>query len=308
MGNNTETQQMSKGQERRLAKKKAAAAQKRQKKASKAIFIVAAAVIVCAIAAGITIFAVKKAKETKVVSDFSQGLTDDGKIAGVDVKSLTTVFDYKNITVKYSDIAYSDDDIQKDIETLLKDYETEDENGNKTTPEFNDEFVKEYLDMETVEEYKESVRAKNEETNLHEYLEKLLVSETKISQIPQSYFKTLKGLRKYVDQNQFEYYNNMFMQYYGQRMYKSFKDFTGMTDAEYEEYLTTSAMNDLKGDMGAQYIFETEGMIIPGHEYVEYAEDFASDAESQYGKGYIMKNLIHEKVMEFIQSNAKIEK
>ena len=59
---------------------------------------------------------------TKVNPDsgYSAQLNADGTIYNVTASDYVTLCDYKNITIPYADIAYTDEQINKDIDTLLK--------------------------------------------------------------------------------------------------------------------------------------------------------------------------------------------
>lgn len=61
---------------------------------------------------------------TKVNADsnYSAQLNDDGTIKGVTASDYIDLCDYKNITIDYKDIAYSDEQLNKDIEALLEQY------------------------------------------------------------------------------------------------------------------------------------------------------------------------------------------
>lgn len=61
---------------------------------------------------------------TKVTADsnYSAQLNDDGTIKGVTASDYVALCDYKDITIAYKDIEYTDEQIAKDIEALLEEH------------------------------------------------------------------------------------------------------------------------------------------------------------------------------------------
>ncbi len=306
MGNNNETQQMTSGQEKRLARKKAAEAAKTKKALTKIITWVVCAVIICAAVVGSVFYFIKKSKETKVVSDYSKGLTSEGFIKDVDVASSISTIDYKNLSVDYSEIEFTEEDMQSKIDSLLAEHATEDENGEKVTPEFNDDFTMQYFNM-TEADYREMLKEDSEDAELEEYIENLLTEGTTVNVMPESYLKTVKGLIKYSDQRQFNYYQQL-LAAYGSTQKMTFDSYTGMTTEQYETYLDETARKQIAGEMAAQYIFQNAGLSISDEDYSEYVSTFGTDAESTYGKPYIMRSLMFEKVVTYIKENITINK
>ena len=65
---------------------------------------------------------------TKPVADYSEGLNEDGTIKDVRALDYVTLCDYKNISVSRSEVELSDEDMQAQIDKLLKahpDYDTD---------------------------------------------------------------------------------------------------------------------------------------------------------------------------------------
>ncbi len=123
MGENT-NKEISKSAAKRTAVRKEVAAKKRKK-----AIIIIAVVAVIALIAGLIIYKVAdrayfNAHKTVASYDYSEGLTEDGKIAGLNVADYVTAPDYKNITVDGSNLAYSDEKVDADIEAIRKNAET----------------------------------------------------------------------------------------------------------------------------------------------------------------------------------------
>lgn len=110
---------LSAGQKKRLDRKKEIAAAKKKKRVQKivAIVVCAALLIGCGYGIGYSIY--KSASITKPISDFSLGITDDGKLEGITVKDIVKTIDFNNISIKYTDIELKEADLQKKIDEVL---------------------------------------------------------------------------------------------------------------------------------------------------------------------------------------------
>lgn len=118
--NKNETTEVSKSKAKREERKKEVAKERRHKRTAKiaGIAVAAAIVIVIAAAAGksICLAAMRTASST----DFSAGLTADGKIEGVNVRELLTLADYANITVPADEVAATTEEVEEDITSTLE--------------------------------------------------------------------------------------------------------------------------------------------------------------------------------------------
>lgn len=117
-----EKQNMSKSKAKREAQREQAAKQRRQKMISKVVGTVISAAVILAIAFAlgkqIYILAIRTAPN----SDYSAGLTADGRIDGVDVSSMLTLADYENISIPADEVAADAEEVEGEINTVLKDY------------------------------------------------------------------------------------------------------------------------------------------------------------------------------------------
>jgi trigger factor len=119
-----EKNDISKSKAKRVERKKEVAKERRHKRTSQitGIVVVVAIVAVIAFFAGKNIYLA--AIRTTSSSDMSAGLTTDGKIDGVDVSSVLTLVDYKNIDIPADEVAATDDEVDEDINSTLAEYES----------------------------------------------------------------------------------------------------------------------------------------------------------------------------------------
>ena len=106
--------------QRKLERAQALKKQKKDATVGKLVGILVSVVLIAGIIAlfGAGIFRML----TKVNADsgYSAQLNADGTIYNVTASDYVTLCDYKNITIPYADIAYTDEQMNKDIETLLQ--------------------------------------------------------------------------------------------------------------------------------------------------------------------------------------------
>ncbi len=117
-----ENSSMSLGQQRRLEKKKEIERAKRNALLSRIITYSLIILISVGIFTSVGYSMYRNVTKIKPSSDFSAYLTDDGLIKDVTANDLLDLADYKNITAPLSEIEYSDEAVDNDINTLLKDY------------------------------------------------------------------------------------------------------------------------------------------------------------------------------------------
>lgn len=117
---NQETEALSKSKAKRTERRKEVAKEKREKLIGKtiSIIIIAAIVGVFAVAIGLSVY--KAATTTKSISDFSQGLTEEGYIDGVNIDSCITLADYESLVVPMSEVAASAEEVDANIQSTLE--------------------------------------------------------------------------------------------------------------------------------------------------------------------------------------------
>ena len=115
--NNNEDLSLSK--QRKLAKKKEFARRKRNAVLTKIIVTLLILAVIGIVVLVIVKDQIKKAKSVAVDTDYSAQLDDNGKIKGIKATDYVSIPDYNNITADLSEIEYSDESVEKDIDTLL---------------------------------------------------------------------------------------------------------------------------------------------------------------------------------------------
>ena len=115
-----EASEISKSKAKREERKKEVAKSRRQKHTVKIVgYTIAAAillVIVFAIGKQIYLSAIRTTSST----DYSEGLTADGKINGVDAASVLNLVDFENISVPADEVKATAEEVDKEIESVLE--------------------------------------------------------------------------------------------------------------------------------------------------------------------------------------------
>lgn len=390
---------LTKGQLKRKARKEAIKKERRQERTVKIVTYSILAVLVVGILSSIGYSVYHNITKVKGSSDYSAYLTDEGLISGVVASDLLTLAEYKNISVPFSEVEYSDESVITDIQGVLENNSTldtetdaviadgdkvnidyvgsvdgkefeggntngagtdleigsssyiddfEDQlighgvgdnvtvevtfpsdytnadlagkdavfevvvNGIYVVPEFNDVFVQENLSeyASTADGYKQYLKDTNYDNKLTAWLEDYIMENTTVSSYPDKYTNHLKSVKKYEDQNSYEYMNELYTSM-GYGSIASFEQYVGMSESEYDDSLITVAENQAKKSLIYQAIYEKEGLTTSLDEYATYFKDSTStDYESrieEYGKGYVMQEIISKKVMEFLKENAIVE-
>ena len=307
--------QLTSGQARRLAKKQAAIHANRTAKRNRIIGIVSGIVVMVAIVAiigvsvGIKIHdsieeARLQASLIPVVEDYSAGLDENGFVEGVNAEDYISIDleKLKNIEIEYSDIEYSDDDVESDIETLLSENSTDD----MTYDEFDDLFVKNVLGENlTAEEYKAKIKADKEKENTLEAINSYILDIVEIKGMPEEYRTTMAGIIKYMNNINLEYINAMYESLgYESSTYDDIYDYMGKTVSEYEEYVTEEAEESIVSLLVYEILYTNYGLDITDDEYTAYLTENEIDDESYFGKPYILGTMIGEEVREYLFENA----
>ena len=267
---------MSLSKQRKLQRAKDIQKQKKDAVLGKLTGIIVSAVLILGVIALFAAGIIRLATKVNADSNYSAQLNDDGTMKGVTASDYIELCDYKNITVNYADIEYTDEQMAEDIQAMLEEYaglntettvavkdgdkvnidyvgtvdgvafsggDTEGQgadltigsnsyiddfeeqiighvagdsfdvnvtfpdeyssnpdlagkdavfavvlNGIYTTPEFNDEFVAEYLSdyASTAEEYKTYLRETNEDSNLTTKIRDYFVANSRFPVIRKS--------------------------------------------------------------------------------------------------------------------------
>lgn len=115
-----EASEISKSKAKREERKKEVAKSRRQKHTVKIVgYTIAAAILL------VIVFAIGKqiylsAIRTTSSADYSEGLTADGKINGVDAASVLNLVDFENISVPADEVKATAEEVDKEIESVLE--------------------------------------------------------------------------------------------------------------------------------------------------------------------------------------------
>lgn len=113
---------VSKSRAKREERRKQVEKEKRRKRISKITGTVVAAVIVLAIAVLVGRQLYIMAIRTTPDSDYSAGLTEDGKIENANMQTAVTLADYKNISIPAEEVAATEEEVESEINTNLESY------------------------------------------------------------------------------------------------------------------------------------------------------------------------------------------
>lgn len=395
---------MSLSKQRKLQRAKDIQKQKKDAVLGKLTGIIVSAVLILGVIALFAAGIIRLATKVNADSNYSAQLNDDGTMKGVTASDYIELCDYKNITVNYADIEYTDEQMAEDIQAMLEEYaglntettvavkdgdkvnidyvgtvdgvafsggDTEGQgadltigsnsyiddfeeqiighvagdsfdvnvtfpdeyssnpdlagkdavfavvlNGIYTTPEFNDEFVAEYLSdyASTAEEYKTYLRETNEDSNLTTKIRDYFVANSEISGYPKEYLNHVKSLKKYEDLVYFQSVNDYYAQILGDALYPTFSSYIGMTEAKYDRSLTATAQTIVKQHLVFQAIAEAEGIKADEATYLAYmieqgeTEETFNNELQNYGKGYLMQSHIGLQVIELVKQYVTIQK
>lgn len=186
-------------------------------------------------------------------------------------------------------------------------------NGIYTTPEFNDAFVKKNLSDKatTANEYREYVKQSKYDENFTTWLEDYLMDNTTVSSYPEEYIEHLKSVKKYEDQSSFEYMNQFYASMGSTQTYKTFEQYVGMSEQKYDAGLADQVKDQAKKALIFQTIYEKEGLHVTVDDFDKYLGNKATEGYDSlvevYGKGYVMQQLIREKVVDFLKQKSSVE-
>lgn len=178
-------------------------------------------------------------------------------------------------------------------------------------PELTDEFVKENLEYENVEAFREATRNNLVESGMEtadEDARNALMEEI----IDNSKFELVEEeVSQYREELIAEYqsYAEMYGMSYGDLL----EMFMGTTEEAFEEESKGMAENSIKTILIYQAIIDKENLGVTEKEYQkkvkemakEYEYDSVEEFEADYDKPSIIEEMLYEKVMDFIIENAK---
>ncbi|MBQ1489279.1 MAG: FKBP-type peptidyl-prolyl cis-trans isomerase [Lachnospiraceae bacterium] len=188
-------------------------------------------------------------------------------------------------------------------------------NGIYDTQEFNDEFVKANLSdqAQTADAFIENYKKEQSEQKLKDYIQNYVEENSTVNSYPDKYVKNLMKLCKGSAIQQYNSYNDYYQQSYGQPMYSSFEDYIGMDKKEYYASLRTEAEEVADKTLIYQAIFEDAGLSVTNDSknalMEEYGipEDYYTELETTYGKGYLNQEALRVAVLDYIKEHVTVE-
>lgn len=177
----------------------------------------------------------------------------------------------------------------------------------------NDEFVKEYTDSETVEDYKKSVQEDlqsqlQESSDSQKELDVMtkIVEDSKFSNLSQDEIDTTVE-----DMN--SYYESMAS--YSGMDYATFKSlYFGMDEETFTKELAAAAELQVKQKYVLEAIADKENLSFTEEEYqtklAEYATSYGAESpeafEEENGKDKVEQSILSEKALQFVVDNAVV--
>ena len=117
-----ENTDVSKSKAKREARRKQVEKEKRRKRVSSIVWKIVTAVIVLAVVAVVGRQLYILSIRTTPGTDYSAGLTEDGKIENTDMGTAVALADYKNISVPEDEVAATAEEVDEKINTTLESY------------------------------------------------------------------------------------------------------------------------------------------------------------------------------------------
>ncbi len=187
--------------------------------------------------------------------------------------------------------------------------------GIYVDPEFNDDFVATYYSdvAATAAGYRQSLIDNYYNENLESAISEAIAEKSTVNSYPNSYLENMKKVIMAQDEQQLEYYNNMYIQYTGSAMYSNvYEMYNYSTKAEYETHVAEEAQERTADALEYQYIYEKAGLSNPENEVRAFFTDLGYDdtafteLQDQYGFGYLAQSVLSKKVMDYLKDTVTI--
>lgn len=283
------------------AKKKAETAQKLKIGALIAIpVLVIIAIVVVA-------FITKDAYSLKI--DYSEGITAEGKVAGVNPTDYVDICDYANIKVPKSEVEMTEEAVGEHLDSLLTEYKVE---------EITDAFIVEnFADTgaTTVDTYLEYIKNTTMEENIKDYVYEYILLNSTVKSYPKSYLKLMKDRtdKQYV--SQFQYYNEMLAMYTGSYQWNSYLDYYGVSRSEYKDMVDESAKTAVKEALVLQQIYDELGLSVTDADVLKIVESLGYTADdaglksatTDYSAAYLKQIAANDMVINHLSEKVTVE-
>lgn len=287
-----------------VRERKAAAKKKAEmKKNLKYVAIIAVPVILIAL---VIIVAVVGKGASSIEINYSAGLDDNGKIAGVNVKDYVELCDYSNIVLQEPEVAMADEEWEAHVTDLLK---------TSGLTELTDEYIAENYgeNAKTVAEYETYIRELAQSENVKAKVVDYLVGNSKVTSVPQKYYEAVEESWDAQYKAEYNYYNSMYFQFLGYYNWKSYLDYYEMSKSEYKEMLKKTATDAVNQNLVLQAAFEQMGLALTDEdvklaiEEAGYEDADMNLAIEQHGMPYWKQFAMTYKVINEIAATVKIK-
>lgn len=187
--------------------------------------------------------------------------------------------------------------------------------GIYVVPEFTDELVAENFSYiaTTVEDYRSYLIEEYFRTNLREAIKNSLTNDSIVLVTPEKYSENLEALYHYQYREQFNYYNDMFMNSLGYNAYtEPYQMFGYSTEEEYNNYIHSITESDVAFSLAIMYIYTNEGMTNSKDEVLAYYYSQGYDETSfnelvaQYDYRYLAQMALADKVITYLADTVTI--
>jgi trigger factor len=181
------------------------------------------------------------------------------------------------------------------------------------TEAWNDDFVKENTEYESIEDMETSIR-ENLEAQAQEDAESNLEYDLISLFLENSEFEIQDSdVELYIDEMMSEY--QTYATYYGMELEEFLESYVGTTEDELREMMRETAEFRVKMTLSFHEIAEQEGITISDEEYQEqlntlaeeYEYESAEAVEEAYSEAMIREQMVQEKVIDLIVENAIVE-
>lgn len=186
-------------------------------------------------------------------------------------------------------------------------------NGIYELPVFDDAFVKANLseNAQTVEEYKQYLKDTNYKTKLDSAVSQYVTDNISADKYPKNYVKHLKALQMTLNENQFNYMQQMYTAYGMSFDYSSVMEYFGAKNTqEYEKVLQDAAEKNCLSSMAYQDLAAQAGITVSDEQYEAFKTEnnISEETASEYGRPYIVQQyILPDLVNDYIAEHATVE-
>lgn len=294
---------MKNGNTKSVRERKAAAKKKAElQKNLKYVAIVAVPVILIALVI-VVAFIGKNASSIEI--DYSAGLDDNGKIAGINVNDYVELCDFSNIVFQEPEVAMTDEAWEAHVTDILR------ESG---LDELTDEYIaEEYGEhAKTVEEYETYVRELTQTENVKSMVVDYLLENSNVKSVPQKYYKAVEECLDEQYKAEYSYYNSLYYQFLGYYNWKSYLDYYEMSKSEYKAMLKENATDAVNQNLVLQAAFEKMELQLTDEDVkaamieAGYTDATIDSAIENYGMPYWKQFAISYKTVDEIAATVTI--